>query len=153
MTAFNSSGDQNLSTPAMESFVGKFRLLGPQGVAGLLKQVPLWAQYAETLSSDQFARCLLAMDFWDLKGEVMTTLAQRFARAKAIDSEEFSQWAVLAVLTIFDDRIFESFLRRVLEMAPLSANEVLEAIMAAPLNYRVEGGTVYNDHPRSSCES
>jgi hypothetical protein len=139
------TSDSLATTPAMESFVGKFRLLDGQGVEGLNKQAALWTEYEGSLSDDQFARCtvVLGLSSFRPSGVMMETLARRFARAQAILSQDFSHWAMLTVLTIFDDQIFESFLQRALGMTPMFANEILEAIMAAPLNYRVEGGTVY----------
>jgi hypothetical protein len=145
MTALNSPKDPNASTSAKESFVAKFRLLDRQGVEGLKKRATLWSEYKGNLNSEQFAECTVALGLSALtpKDEMMEILARRFARANATLQEDYYQWAILAVLTTFNDQIFESFLQRALRMKPMLASEILEEIMAAPLDYRVEGDTVH----------
>jgi hypothetical protein len=134
------SDDPYSSNPEMETFVGKMKLLDGRGHPGLMEQVPLWNENAKRLTPEQFARCTVALGLPDSRpsGFLMANIARRFARGHEVLSTEFSDFALLTVLTVFDDDMFERVLRAGLDMTPLFANEILNAIAAVPMHRRVK---------------
>ena len=68
----------------------------------------------------------------------MQALARRLARARAIQPEKFMHWAMLTVLTTFDDETFECLFQASLDLTHLSANELLNAIIVTPLHVRAK---------------